>query len=1830
MILRVTDSQGAWDEQSISVYQHGAPTAMPNLIGLSREEAAILVNSSGLNPGSVPEIHSPRPAGEVILQNPEAGSPVPAGSIVDYTVSLGPQPVVVPFVVGRPLDQVGTTLSGLGLSFEVTPEPTSSFPTGQVLTQDPVGGTVLPPGTNSIVQLTVAAGAPPTGDITRIVVEPANVDRLVGELVPLRAFAENASGEATEVTLQVLWSTNSPSVASVDAAGTARAVGPGTADLTASLGALSGEARIAVAAQVAELIPPVAEITSPVEGSVVIGPVSVIGTANDANLHRYELALAEDGGDLWTILNESTTPIVDGILGEFDPTLLVNGVVTLRLTVYDRAGNFATDEITLQVEGNRKVGHFTLSYTDMTVPVSGLPIQVVRDYDSRDLAPGEFGVGWRLGLRGLRVSTSRRMGTGWRVVRSGLDFVLTSQRVPTVTVTLPEGKAETFDLRLTPDRSPLVPLITLRASFVPQSGTLGTLECLDNTDLIIIDPQPGDASLRSDEDFELFDPKRFRYTRKDGTEFVVSRSLGVESVRDPQGNFVTIDLDAIRHSSGVEARITRDEQGRITGITDPSGVGVAYGYSPDGNLTRFTDRSGNTTRYFYDRRHRLLRIEDPLGRQPIRAEYDPDGRLISITDATGASTRFQRELTSRLEFVEDALGGITTLGYDERGNVVLETDPLGNTTLNTYDLRDNLLSTTDPLGAVTTFTYDADDNQISVTDPLGRTTAYTYDSSGRMLSTTTPRGHTTTWQYDASGNQVRMVDPLGNVVDYGRDAAGNLTSHTDGTGTVIRNQHDPAGRRTHLIDDDGGTTDFQFDARGHVVTQLGPDGVPGRLTYDLDNRITGTARGDTGTSFEYDGAGNLRSMVTENGIRLSVDTDPAGRLTGISDPESGLRFGLEYDPLARPTVSIDPAGNRTEHEYDAAGRLTLTRSADGSTESRSYDAAGRLIEVRLSSGATTQFEYDLAGQLIAQTDPVGARTEFAYDESGNRIAETDALGRTTTFEYDPLDRLVRTVFADGTEEGRSYDAASRLTGITDALGATLTFRYDSVGRLIEVEDRSGGVTRHEYDAASRRIATVDANGNRSIYGYDTLGRLDRITDPLGGVETSTFRPDGNLASRTNALGETVSLEYDPRGRLTGILMPDGAAEHFSYTVDHQVQTIADSRGITRIERDPVNRRITRIIESDGRYVRYEYDTRGNRTVVAHGDAGGEAVTRYAYDPVGRVVSIIDPAGGVTEQVWDLVGNLVEIRRPGGLVSQMDYDSRNRVVRVEHSGGGSGLLAAEEYEYDAVGNRTRVISPDGSRTEYDYDASSRVVAERTYDSGGQLVRESLLEYDAVGNLTASGPLSDRTTYSYGPDNRLLTAGGVVYEHDAAGRRVRESWTNGGVPLSVEYRWDARDRLVRFTAADGTVTEYQYDPKGTRHTKRSGPDLVRLLVDHDGTNGFSQVLRRDGPGFQDRYVWSGGLRQSSENGEVLNPHADALGSTRWVSNQAGALRDTFAYSAYGRTSARTGASRIPYRFAGEETDPESGLIYLRARYYDPATGRFLSRDPLAPDPGNPASFNLFLYAEANPVNRTDPSGEMTLMEGLFTMSQRFAAQGQQILRARKALGTAHDVQAQTMRVLGGILGFEAALEWTSSGGGARVERWFGGGIVGSAIFLVAETLTQGEGYSGKPINFLATLGMLKTAYAMLSSGKEVHIQIQGLGLFISKSIKDSAKAALSKKGPDKCAKGDALAWAYKDARPQWIELCQKYFVQPVLPDPRTMTETGRASMGGIMLHEFTHLAIRTRDDEYECAPKSVLALAMASIPGTALFNADSYRCWAEDTYLNWSGSKLPKSW
>lgn len=426
---------------------------------------------------------------------------------------------------------------------------------------------------------------------------------------------------------------------------------------------------------------------------------------------------------------------------------------------------------------------------------------------------------------------------------------------------------------------------------------------------------------------------------------------------------------------------------------------------------------------------------------------------------------------------------------------------------------------------------------------------------------------------------------------------------------------------------------------------------------------------------------------------------------------------------------------------------------------------------------------------------------------------------------------------------------------------------------------------------------------------------------------------------------------------------------YSYTPTGQVLTTTDSNGLTNYTYDTQDRLLSRT-DPDGRTISYTYDIVGNRTSVT--TPGGK--TLYNYDQFHRLSQVIDLNGNSTQYTYDAVNNLTRTELPNGTFEVREYDLRNRLNFIEQHNSNS-VIASYRYTVDLAGNRTQIVEQNGRESSYNYDLLNRLIQEAITDPVfGNLTNS--FTYDPVGNrLTQNSSTQGLTTYGYDANDRLLseTHDGVAtsYSYDNNGNTLSRS----NLTEQVSYQWDFENHLLAATTTTANAikqVQYRYNPDGVRVATTVDGVETRYLVD---TNlSFAQVLEEYGSDgeLQTSYVFGHDLISQKRGDTISYYHADALGSIRLITNTSGQVTDSYVYDAYGNILGSTGNTVNSYRYTGEQFDQNLGEYYLRARYYNPSTGRFTARDPFAGLLDEPLSLAKYPYVHGNPVNFTDPSG------------------------------------------------------------------------------------------------------------------------------------------------------------------------------------------------------------------------------------------------------------------
>ena len=914
--------------------------------------------------------------------------------------------------------------------------------------------------------------------------------------------------------------------------------------------------------------------------------------------------------------------------------------------------------------------------------------------------------------------------------------------------------------------------------------------------------------------------------------------------------------------------------------------------------------------------------------------FSSAGQLESLADRNGITTTLSYS-GGNLASVTDAAGRSLAFTWSG-GHITQVTDTTGRQVSYGYDSAGDLTSVTDVNGGMTQFGYDSSHRLTSVLDPVqvaagdNHSLTNVYDSSGRVTSQADQLDRKTTFAYSGdpgsqAGGTTLVTDPSGHqTLDTYEN--GERVATTQGYGTAAATtttfRYDPATLGLTEIsisapgDSNNHSEQFSYNAQGLPVTETDGLGQATTLTYNSFGEVlTKTAPNPSATG--------------PSAVTTTNTYDSNGNLLTTSTPlyTSATKFTLQQTKYlrgdsARPdlvTGMVDPLSHTTTFTYDTAGDQTSVITAEGRETTRTFDALGRVRTIVAPAGTisgadparfTTSYTYDPAGHLLSISVANGATplvTARTYDLDGRPVTVTDPAGRTTTFIYNLAGEMTKTKRPDG---------------------SVLTTGYWPDGAVRSQTDGAGHVTSYAEDSLGRTMSSTDPLGHTTGYTYDGAGDVLTTTDPAGAVTTSSYNNNGEEISRnySGSAMHTVTETYNPAGMRTS--MTDGTGTS-TWTYDSLGRLISQHQqgGAVSYHYD-LDSDLTKITYPSGKAVTRTYGADGEMTGLT--DLSGAKIT-FSYTPDLQLTTIHTPNGLTTTNTYNDPGQPIgtAVATAGNTIASIT-DTRNldNQVTTESS---TGLDAAKQaYTYNKLGEVSGI-----NGTAISYDGSDNITA--TPDGAAQA-------YNAASELTSRTISGTTTTYTYNAD----------------GSRTRSNGTPG-----ITYSYDQAQELTGYTS--GTISaSYSYDGDGLRQSKTVNGTTSTFA--YDTAEGLPLILT-DGTS---SYVYGPSATPLEEvnnsTGAISYLTADQLGSVRLLTNQTGASTGTASYGPYGIQTATGNTSS--FAFAGQYRDTESGLLWMRARYYGPSTGQFISLDPAIALTRSPYS-----YANDDPTSETDPSGDIS---------------------------------------------------------------------------------------------------------------------------------------------------------------------------------------------------------------------------------------------------------------
>ena len=881
----------------------------------------------------------------------------------------------------------------------------------------------------------------------------------------------------------------------------------------------------------------------------------------------------------------------------------------------------------------------------------------------------------------------------------------------------------------------------------------------------------------------------------------------------------------------------------------------------------------------------------------------------------------------------------------------------------------------DPQGRTTTLDYEGWlEKIVKITDPAGNVYDLTYNTNVNNMFTQIQlpavNGTRPTWQFGYSSDRLltQKTDPNGKITSYSYDGNRKLMNTTDPNNNV--RQMVVGANGSSITEMDGGVWTYSNNkASGLVNSKTLPTGATVGYTYDSSNRVSSVSTPISDTTvrvvaYTYDAYNNVtdtQEYSVVGGVPQAVDT----HTTATFDTANFDRVLTTTDVITNLT---------TTYVYDTDGGYKRTRITDplGAVTTMHQNANGTVRDVAYPGGATLTYTYTTDGYVSTVVDNHNVKTEFSsfngfgqpktvkvYD-SGN------VLRMTTALTYDVAGRVLTSKVAGVYLTTYGYDYMGNQVSVQDANGKSTTQTVNYKGMPVAITNALGKTTTTGYTATHRPASITDANGNITSFTYNTIGQLTKETPPVGVAIRFENTPGGLIHQKINDSNNDVivTYSYDNQGRLSEKTYLDGSSDSFGYT-DNRLTSASSSNGSSYTFAYNANGTLQSSTDNAGNVVSYTYDTAGRRsgsTVVADGSTHNIGYT-YTADFLTGITSNLAGSFGYT---YDSLNRRSTVTYPNGITGTFTYDATRPYLL---SGISYGTLYSVTYpSFDGVGNRT--AKNEGSLVTFGYDNVYRLMNSSagevfTYDNTGNRLSDnaSLYTVTAGNSLSAKG----MTTFTYDGFGNTLTAGSWTYGWNSKNQLV--SAVNGGT--SVSYAYDAFGRRIAKTV-NGTTTTYVYDGQNIAASITGG------VVTH--------------------YVHSVGVDEhlaQSSAGVNLFLHADGLGSITKITNGTQTVVGSTTYNSFG-TATRTGVASI-YGYTGREIDSETGLLYFRARYLNPETGRFLSRDPIGFAGGDVVLNN---YVGGNPVNFTDPAGTDKISSALGTAGYVASAVGIFVPQARIA--------------------------------------------------------------------------------------------------------------------------------------------------------------------------------------------------------------------------------------
>ncbi|MEG6550614.1 RHS repeat-associated core domain-containing protein [Desulfocurvibacter africanus] len=739
------------------------------------------------------------------------------------------------------------------------------------------------------------------------------------------------------------------------------------------------------------------------------------------------------------------------------------------------------------------------------------------------------------------------------------------------------------------------------------------------------------------------------------------------------------------------------------------------------------------------------------------------------------------------------------------------------------------------------------------------------------------------------------------------------------------------------------------------------------------------------TKYKYDQFGNVVEKTDPNGTITANTWDAA----------------TNSHPITVSLLGFDEAELHTNYTYDTR-EFKLSSESDGNnTINYSYDYHSRLVKQSDLTSETKNYTYirDARGHTrIAEIITYDSRTSNRishYDGLNRKIRDVEyyngANCRVTFYRYNWMNSVVK---AEGPYHSSTVEIPINEIAPSNTFSEAISYdwlnRPTLYSRTLESSTADKRIT---YDGFSRTI--IDEDGNKKTETINANNQIVQITEFNGSDQYKTayvYNSLGKVIELTKSDSTKILFEYDSLGRKILEEDTDLGKIEFAYDSNDNLIWRNDNSLETFMSYDGFNRLTKKTYSNGEPESTYTYDLAINGLKLPYEISSAQFKKRIdAYNFQGKPTSITYYSNELGQEynfsfTYGLAGNIRTITYPDGYsIGYLYYNYSSEIGQIYTQGDNSQLIKL--ITYTKYGHIKSITFGNDVQLVYTYDDKSARLKNIKIVNGNYVLNKDY-SYSSANDITKITDILTNTEYAYLYDDlhRLISeqssnGDSAIYEYDSTGNMLRHDVSvadpnvkdPSNIPdRTIEFNSERLPvRIEQTTGSGKLIATFGYDGENRRVKKAiqgHSPDYY--------INQYFEVIK----GNPEKYIWVGSLRVAKITSQgIFYFHKDHLGSSTLMTDSAKNVIEKSGYMPFGQTRYHQGTNATNYKFTDQELDPETGLYYYDARYYDPVAGRFISPDLLLPDMFDPQQLNRFAYCRNNPLIYTDPTGHSSVIYG-----------------------------------------------------------------------------------------------------------------------------------------------------------------------------------------------------------------------------------------------------------